>query len=190
MLNEILLFLKNKLNEHLRLMGKNTDTQEDQVVFPTGQSGENLSFKLGAISMMLINLEQENALRPPNLYERRQPDGSTQKVQPEIRMNIYLLIAAHYQQYEDSLRNLSGIIQYFQNHRLFTHQDAPQLPVNVDQLIVELHTPSFTEQSQIWGALRQPYRPSVVYRVKMAVFQDENAKAAPEISETSMGFIQ
>jgi hypothetical protein len=93
---------------------------------------------------------------------------------------------AHYQQYEDSLRNLSAIIQYFQNHRLFTQQDAPELSENIEQLVVELVTLSFSEQNEVWGSLRLPYHPSVLYKVKMIVFQDEAPREMPEITEKAI----
>lgn len=183
MLNDVLGFLKGRLNAHLRLGGKADDAQEDPVVFPVGQGTDTLNFKLGAISAMIINLEQESVLRAPDLYARTLPNGVVQQVQPEIRLNMYVLFVAHYQQYEDSLRRLSAIIQYFQNHRLFTPQDAPELSDRIEQLVVELVTLSFSEQNEIWGALRVPYRPSLLYRVKMVVFHDQAPRETAEIKE-------
>ncbi len=186
MLNDVLIFLKNRLNAHLSRGGKTDDAQEDQVVFLVGQSIDTLNFKLGAISAIMINFEQENTLRPPDLYARTLSNGTIQKVQPEIRLNLYVLFVAHYQQYEDSLRNLSTIIQYFQSHRLFTHQEAPELSEKIEQLAVELVTLSFSEQNEVWGSLRLPYHPSVLYKVKMAVFQDEFPKEMPEITDKAI----
>ena len=186
MINDVLVFLKNSLNAYLSLGGPPHDPQEDQVTFLVGQNMDSLNFKLGTVSVIMINLEQENALRPPDLYTRTLPDGTAQKVQPEIRLNLYVLFAAHYQQYDDSLRNLSAIIQYFQNHRVFSHHDAPTLSENIEQLVVELVTLSFSEQNEVWGSLRLPYHPSILYKVKMVVFHDEDAKTMPAIEEKVM----
>jgi hypothetical protein len=186
MINDVLTFLKNNLNAHMSAGGKPSDAQEDQVVFLVGQNMDSLNFKLGAISVIMINLEQENVLRAPDLYTRTMPDGTVQKVQPEIRLNLYVLFVAHYQQYEDSLRNLSAIIQYFQNHRVFGQHDSPELSDNIDQLVVELATQSFSEQNEVWGSLRLPYHPSVLYKVKMIVFQDEAAKDMPAITDKTI----
>lgn len=186
MINDILLFLKNKLNAYLSLGGKPEDSQEDQVVFLDRQTTDGISFKLGAVTTLLINLEQENILRAPDLYARTLADGTVQKVQPEIRLNMYVLFVAHYQQYEDALRNLSSIIQYFQNHRLFSHHDAPELSENIEQLVVELVTMSFAEQNEVWGSLRVHYHPSVLYKVKMVVFQDEAAREMPAVTDKTI----
>jgi len=186
MLNDILTFLKNSLNSYLSSGVVHVGAQEDQVNFVNGESMEPLSFKLNALSLLLINLEQENVLHPPNIYERALTDGSVKKVHPEIRLNLYVLFVSHYAQYEDSLRNLSQVIGYFQNHRVFTHQNSPQLSENIDQLIVELKTLSLSEQKEIWDYLHLPYHPSALYRVKMAVFRDDAARAMPAITEISI----
>ena len=183
MINETLVFLKNSLNTLLSSGGKPHDPQEDQVVFPVGQNMESLNLKLGAVSIVLINLEQENVLRAPDLYLRTLPDGTVQKVQPEIRLNLYVLFVAHYQQYEDSLRNLSAIIQYFQDHRLITQHDSPELNENIEQLVIELVTLSFSELNEVWSSLRLSYHPSALYRVKMVVFQAEAATGMPAVEE-------
>jgi Pvc16 N-terminal domain len=184
MLNDVLVFLKNRLNMQLSLGMNPDDSQEDQVVFPLGQTTDSLNFKLGAVSILLANLEQENTLRPPDLYMRAQPDGTTQRVQPEIRLNLYVLFVANYQQYEDALSNLSAVIQYFQNQRLFTHQNTPELSDNIEQLVIELITQSFSELNEVWGALRLPYQPSLLYKVKMVVYQGDVADGTPaEIGE-------
>ena len=184
MLYDVILFLKNALNSYLKLGGSPQDSQEDPVVFPDRQASDGVSFKLGAISILLLNLEQESILRPPDLYTKAMPDGSVRRVQPEIKLNLYVLFVANYQQYDDSLRNLSSIIQYFQSHRLFTQLDTPELGDNIEQLVVELVTLSFSEQNEIWGALRAHYKPSILYKVKMVVFQDQAPKEMQGITET------
>lgn len=190
MINETLVFLKNSLNAHLNSGGKPHDPQEDQVVFLVGQNTDSLSFKLGAISILLINVEQENVLHAPNLYQRTLPSGKVQKVQPEIRLNLYVLFVAHYQQYEDSLRNLSAIVQYFQNHRLITEYDSPTLDESIEQLVIELHTLSFSEQNELWGSLRAHYHPSILYKIKTLVFEDQAAMGIPTMEERNYRFSQ
>src|SRR5205085_10678589 len=91
MISEVLVLLKNLLNAHLSLGQSPTESQEDRVVFLDGQSMDPLSFKLGAVSVLLINVEEENVLRAPDLYSRVSSDGTRQKANPEIRLNLYVL---------------------------------------------------------------------------------------------------
>ncbi|MEN9866777.1 MAG: hypothetical protein RL748_2367 [Pseudomonadota bacterium] len=184
MINAVLSFLKSTLNNHLRVSGVVHDTQEDQVIFPPGTNTDTLDLKLGAVSLLLVRLEQEKVLRAPDLYRRILPDGSTQVAEPEIRLELYVLFAARYPQYEDSLRNLSAIISYFQHHRVITHDTAPELGENIQQLVLEMVTLSFAEQNEIWGSLRLHYQPSALYKVKMIVYQaDARPSAASPVSD-------
>lgn len=186
MINHVMAFLKNKLNVELGSGGNAHDAREDQVVFPVGQASDSFNLRLGAVSAILINLEQDHILRAPDPYTQVLPSGAVRKVRPEIKLNIYVLFAAHYQQYEDSLLNISSVIRYFQTHQLFTHENSPELSDQIDRLAVELITLSFSDQNEIWGSLRLPYHPSVLYRVKMIVFRDPEPSEPPVIEDASI----
>jgi hypothetical protein len=183
MLNEVLTFLKSSLNDHLRVKGTSHEPQEDQVVFLAGSSADSLGLKLGTVSALLVRIEQEKVLRAADLYQRTMPDGTIQNAAPEIRLELFVLFVAHYSQYEDALRKLSAIIAYFQDHRLITAESAPDLSENIQQLVIELVTLTFAEQNEIWGSLRLPYHPSVLYKVKMVVFRADAKAATAAVSE-------
>jgi hypothetical protein len=183
MIDDVLVFLKNRLNAHLKAVQELDGSAEDQVVFLDGQKMDPLKFQLGAVSVLLINVEEENTLRSPDLYSQRTADGNHQRVQPEIRLNLFILFVAHFRKYEDSLRYLSYIIRYFQKQRLLNHENSADLSERIDQLIMELITLPFSEQNEVWSALRVPYHPSALYKVKMVVFQDEEAETLPQVDE-------
>ena len=190
MINEVLIFLKRQLNDYLK-SGLNPDESlEDPVVFIDGQDMEPLKFKLGAVSVLLINIEEENTLRTPNPYIRTGPTGESQRVNPEIRLYLYVLFVAHCKLYEDSLRYLSLIIRYFQTHRYIDHLSAPGLSEGIEQLVVELTTLPFSEQNEVWNSLRVTYHPSVLYKVKLVVFRDEDVTVVGDVSEKTLGFSQ
>jgi hypothetical protein len=185
MIHDVLLFLRKHLNAYLRTQagGNLEDSGEDKVVFLDGEQMDPVSFKLGAVSVLLINMQEDSTLRAPDLYSRVLPNGARQQVQPEIKMNLYVLFVARFKQYEDALRYLSLIVHYFQSHRVLNHQNAPELSDDVEQLIIELNTLSFAEQNEVWSALRTTYHPSVLYRVKMVVFRDEETMGVPAVEE-------
>lgn len=183
MIGETLVFLKNRLNDYLKPSGGQDGARPDLVDFVHGENMDPLTFKIGTISVLLINMEEETTLRAPDPFRRISANGTHQNVQPAIRLNLYVLFVARYSQYEDALHALSLIIRYFQNHRLFTHPDAPELSENIERLTIELITLPFAQQNEVWGALRVTYHPSVLYKVKMVVFQDEDAVELPEVGE-------
>jgi hypothetical protein len=183
MIDEALICLKSRLNTFLNAGIMPDEAREEQVVFLEGEHMDPLSFKLGAVSILLINVEEENTLRAPDPYLKPSSNGTNQKVHPEIRLNLYVLFVARFKQYSQSLNHLSQIIRYFQNHRLLDHHTAPELSENIDKLVIELVTLPFSEQNEVWNALRVTYHPSVLYKVKMVVFRDDEAVRMPELKE-------
>ena len=188
MISEVLIFLKNHLNAHLNVSSvlSSGESTEDRVVFLDGEKMDPVTFKLGAISALLINVEQENTLRSPDPYTAVSADGTQRKVQPDIRLNLYVLFVARFKQYEQGLSYLSRIIQHFQNHRVFDNHNAPELNENVERLVIELVTLPFSEQNELWNSLRTTYHPSVLYKVKMVTLRDEEAMPTAEIKESTL----
>jgi hypothetical protein len=186
MINDALVFLKNRLNAHLKLGLDPSESLEDLVVFLDGGSSEPVAFKLGAVTVLLINVEEENTLRGADRYVQQMPDGKQRKVSPEIRLNLRVLFVARFKQYEDSLSYLSKIIQFFQAHHILDHQNSPGLSPAIERLVTELVTMPLSEQNDIWSALRAPYQPSVYYKVNMVVFRSEPEPEKPAIEEQSV----
>jgi hypothetical protein len=182
MIDDAIIFLRNELNRSLRRLS-GTGASEDKVEFVSGDQMDPISFKSEAVSVLLINVEEENTLRGPDLYAGVDANGVRQKVRPEIRLNLLLLFVAEFKEYAHSLSYLSAVIRYFQIDGVFNRQNAPELSERIDKLTVELVTLPFSEQSLIWGVLRTTYRPSVLYRVKTIVFKDKGGLPLPRVKE-------
>ena len=185
MIGEVLTFLRGRLNGYIsvRLGVVPGESNPDRVVLLDGEKMDPIEFPLGAVTALLINIEQEKLQPAPDPYYRMLADGKSERVHPEIRMNLYVLFVAHFKQYEQGLSYLSLIIQYFQNHRLLSHDNAPELSDRIEKLTLELVTLPFSEQNEVWNALRTTYHPSVMYRVRMVVFEDDESISGPPIGE-------
>ena len=188
MLNDALIFLKKHLNHQLSPSTGLTDTtsQEEIVVFLDGEKTDPISFKVGAVTALLINVEEENSLSSPDRYKSVTASGDNLMVKPEIRLNLFVLFVARFKQYELSLSYLSDIIQYFQGHYVFDHHNAPDLNEDIEKLVLELVTLPFSEQNELWNALRTTYLPSVLYKVKMIVFRDTDSRRPHEVVEKTL----
>ena len=183
MISNALVFLKNQLNAHLRVGHMLDAPIDDRVVFLDGERTDPVTFKAGAVTALLINIEEETALRPPDRFSSVTENGTREQVQPEIRLNLYVLFVARFKKYEEGLAHLSEIIQYFMGHRQFDAATSPELGEDLERLVVELVTMPFSEQNEVWNALRTTYLPSVLYRVKMVVFRDSQAARAAPITQ-------
>lgn len=162
------------------------DPSGDKVVFLDGDQLEPLTFKLGAVSELLINVEEERVLRHADPYMRKAEDGTIQRVQPDIRLILYVLFVARFKQYEAAWHHLSTIIEHFQTVRMFEKESAPGLPDGVEKLVLELVTLSFAEQNEVWNALRITHHPSILYRVKLLALRDRMPEARPQLDESEI----
>jgi len=183
MIDDALIFLKNRLNTHIKSILSEDQALEDQVVFLEGQQADTITFKQGAVSLLLINLEQETSVRSPDPYVRYTEDGKPESIFPDIYINLYILFVARYKQYESALRYLSEIIQYFQYNRLFTVEATPELGERIGKLTMELNTLPLSEQNDIWSALRVSYLPSAYYKVRMLVYSNPTAEGLAQVKE-------
>ena len=191
MIADALDFLKASLNA--ALPRDPTGAPAEELFVYAGTSKEDaVSFRADAVSILLVRIEEEKTLRPPDLYSANGAPGEPpRRVEPEIRMNLYVLFVARFgDNYGEALRRLSALIGYFQKHRLFNAENAPTLSPGIHQLWMELVTMSFSEQSELWGSLRAAYHPSAMYRVKAVAFADEAGEALPQVKTISRTVVQ
>ncbi|XXX71807.1 DUF4255 domain-containing protein [Sorangium sp. So ce134] len=185
MISELLVLLRNTVNEHLTASSGWRGPVPDQgpVAFIDSEAADSLELKLGAVTLLLVNLEEDHTLRPADPFRLTLPDGTTQRVQPAIQMNAYVLFAARFKEYEQGLRCISMILQFFQGRRVLDHENTPALSGRIERLTMELLTLPLSELNQLWGVLRSAYQPSLLYKVRMVVFQEEDGLGAPQITE-------
>jgi uncharacterized protein DUF4255 len=190
MIAEAIKFLRDRLNKALPRDASGGAVVDLFVYVGTGKD-DSVSFKPDAVSILLVMVEEDATLRPPDLYARVSSVGVHQKVEPEIRMNLCVLFVARFpDDYSQSPHHLSRVIGYFQHHRVFNHENSPDLQEDISQLVLELLTPSFSEQNEIWGALRAAYQPNALYKVKMIVFQDEDGQPLTAVKEFIQTIVQ
>ena len=188
MIGAVIVLLKDLLNDYLKTQAGTgpEESQEDRVVFLDGERLDEVAFKSGAITAILVNLEEESTLRSADLYRGMNEQGEITDIFPEIRLNLYVLFVARFKQYDKGLQHLSSIISFFRAHRVLDHRNAPALDGSIDRLAIELITLPFSEQNEVWSSLRTAYHPSVLYRVKLLAFRDEGAPAASEVQDVAI----
>lgn len=171
------MFLRDELNR--RLAGP-SDGEEAPVVFLDGYELNEPSFKQGAVTQLLFNVQEEREMRQADRYLRRivqpgEPDIIA-RTMPEIRLFMHLLFIARYKDYQTSWDRLSQIIQHFQSTPVYRRPAVEGMPTDVDKLILELIPLDFSQQNDIWNALRVSHHPCLHYRVRLIVFRDQAAE--------------
>jgi len=138
----------------------------------TNESNQKSSF-LNAIS--LINVEEEKVFKTQQqlIIKNKEKKFFTRK-EPDVKLNLFILISSYNKNYEDALKFLSKVIGFFQQQNVFQREQEGKvfyddLPETCDRLIVELYNVAFEQQNQIWASLSTGYVPSVVYKVKTLI---------------------
>ena len=176
-------FLRGRLNAAMPRDAAGASA-EDLFVYAGANGEEAVTFPANAVSLILVRLEEDPTHRRPDQYLQVTPDGVRKRSEPDIRLNMFVLVVARFpEDYRLSLHHLSRVVGYFQNHRVFNRENSPELHERIPQLMMELVTLSFAEQNEIWSALRVSYQPSALYRVRMVVFSDEEARPVAATKE-------
>lgn len=188
MIGDVLNFFRKHLDERLRIArgGSQDDAAGDRVVFVDGDKMEPISFTLGAVSLLVINVEEERILRSADPRARVAEDGTRQRVQPDIRLVLYLLFVSRFKKYDVAWDHLSAILEHLQSTPVFEPASAPELPAGVEKLIVELVTLGFAEQNEVWNALRTTAHPALLYRVKLLAYRDRLPSQAAAIDDVQL----
>ena len=188
MIEHVLSFLKEQLNSYIRVK---TGAQDFEVVSLQERNQKEVSFQNDAITILLVNLEEDYTFRSGAAYDRMPNQGGNSQKNPNIYLNLYVLFAANFKDYNQSLQFLSLIIKFFQSHRLFNHHNSPTLNSEVEKLTLELVNLPFTEQREVWAGLGMSYMPSAIYKVRMVVFTDaDTVEVGSDITESELITLQ
>jgi hypothetical protein len=138
------------------------------------------------IGVALINIEEERILKS-HLPESTLVNGRNVNLQPELKINLHVLVAANFTRYEEALKYLSFVFTYFQAHPSFRQEEYPGLDSRISRLTAELQSLGYEQLNQIWGFVGAKQLPSAIYKVRMVAMQDREPMAlAPPITAMAL----
>lgn len=184
MLSSLLTVLRDAVNEYLAAAAgwDGAQTEHGQVVFLESDKLDLIEFKLGSITLLLVNLAQEHAMRPADPHRVMLSDGTVMRASPPIHLSVDVMFVARFKEYRQSLRSLSLILKFLQAQRCFDHESAPALSPEIEKVTIELLTPPLQEQQNLWSLLKSAYQPSLIYRLRMLVVQDAGELRVPPVT--------
>jgi hypothetical protein len=184
MIDAALSFLSDELNEYLKIKSSDPDTTRiilSNVAISSG-AGSGVGIPDNHLGMSLINIEEERVFKDQRTAFINS-DGLTEHMNPDLRLNLYILISANYQDsiasdssedYKEGLKQLSYVISFFQSKNVFTNDNSPTLAdSSIQKLIIELYSYNFEQLNNFWSVLGTHYLPSVLYKVRVITFQEQ-----------------
>lgn len=168
MLDTALKFLRDELRSYIIARTGSTlvDVKLSKVVDELGK----YAFLEETIGLSLINLEEERTMKEQ--LPKYNPNDSYLVREPELRLNLYIMLAANFRQYDQALMYLSYVLTYFQSHPVFTSDKYPALDARIGKLVLELQSVTYEQLNQIWASVGGKQLPCMIYKVRMVVLQD------------------
>jgi len=172
MIFEVLKIIAGEVNQYFSELEMD-DSQvilENVAMIDSQQEGaEALSNK---VILSMINLREEITLKnfPNHIKEGERVSYKN----PKVNLNLFLIFCANRTVYKKSLNDLSKILEYFQNKKVFTQsnttfdRDLDEMSAIRDfRFTMELFTPTFEELNYIWGTLGGRQFPSIFYKLNL-----------------------
>ncbi len=159
------------INEYLKSIPELDVSSEKGIILKhlVNDKGE-LEQQGKSLLLSLVNIEEERVVKSQSYNVSY--NSTSNKQNPEIRLNLFILISANFTDYKTALQYLSGAIKFFQSKNVFTPENTPALDTQVHKLIVELHSLNFEQQNHLWGSLGISYIPSIVYKIRLISIQE------------------
>lgn len=184
MLDVALKFLQDQVTGYLKVRAAPT-TIEAKMSALVNDAGK-YAFAQDQIAATVINLEEERTFKA-QLPEYTYVNGQHVVLEPELKLNLYVMFAANFQVYGEALKFLSHVLTFFQSHSIFTSEEYPALDPRIEKLTVEMQSLTFEQLNQIWAYIGGKQLPSMVYKVRMVILQDEVPTAVqPPITTLNM----
>ena len=187
MIEKSLETLKKVIQNYLVLLPELNITSEEVVVLSSVTKADgSVAIPDSSLGITLVRVEEERVVKSQNSVSINS-NGQVAKINPEIKLNLFVLVSANYSNYETGLKYLSAVLKCFQGNNVFTPANTPGMDPSLQKLIVELYTLNFEEQNHLWGSLGAKYIPSLLYRVRLLTVQESQAlKEEPLIKKVGI----
>lgn len=170
MLDIGLSFLKDEINTYL-LAKTGSDSVKVSLSAIVDDQGK-YAFDKESLALTVINIEEERIFKS-HLPEHVYVNGQHVVSEPELKINLMVMFAAHFTYYDQALKYLAHVLTFFQSHPYFTVDHYPHLDPRIVKLTTELQSLGFEQMNQVWAYLGGKYLPSVVFKIRLLALRDE-----------------
>lgn len=173
-IEQSLTFIQKQLDFYLKQQAGENDNTEKVYLSNILQPNGEVALASDSVGITLVNIEEEKSRKAQRPYLKQ--ENGYRKHNPEIRLNLFLLIVARFGKYDEALKAISHVIGFFQSRNVFDQARYPSLDNAIEKLVFDLQTMSFEQMNHLWGSLGAKYMPSVLYKMRVLVVEDEEIK--------------
>lgn len=171
MIDKAMNFIVGEINNLLSTRFQSNEKMAvlSSVANPDGTLPQGIENK---IVLSLINVEREASANGSSWPMRQLQEGFG-RVSPPLGLNLLVLVTASFSgNYGEALKVLSNVVGFFQSKPSFNAQSSAAFPPDLEKLSLELVNLSIHELNNVWSILGAKYMPSIAYKVRMLVVQE------------------
>ena len=135
-----------------------------------------------AVSMTVIRIENDRENMSNGGGRRAGQNSNVLILNQPVRLNVYVLFAAHFKDYIESLKFISYVIAFFQTKSLFNQENTPNLPDYQQDIKVHLIDQNVEELNRIWGMIGGDFSPCVLYRLRSVTVDEREIQATGAVA--------
>lgn len=166
MVQTILRGIADKVNTYLMEQSSSFSLIIGDIAQRDKDNGFNAPIGANNLVLTLMNIEEESILK--NNTPKEYIGSTVQERNPVLYLNLYLLFSANFEQYEEALKHITYVLEFFQ-----VNKDTFNVNVGSDVIGVKchLHNINFENLHNVWMVFGGHYLPSVIYKLKIVTIQ-------------------
>ena len=190
-LENIKVFLENKMK------GTNYQNKVSVKLDSVSKDGDN-----DGLYLSLLRIEEETSLKPQTVY-RYQDNRAVGKVtNPDICLNLYVLVSAYTKDYGTGLSLISDVIYWINTIDRKTSDSKETIGTNlldsdvksyksnvpsINELSIELQSLNMEQNNSMWQTIGTRIVPAVLYKIRMLTIAEPSKEMQPVYKvETSL----
>ncbi len=183
MIGQTLELIRKEVNDYIDTKLGGTAAENRVVLTSFVDETGNIAIPSDTVGLSLLNIEEEKILKTARLTPLQYSEQNTQLANPPINLNLQLMFATNFTNYEESLKHISFIISCFQTRPVFDVDNTPSIQfLETKKLVFELNTLGLEQQHYIWSMIGLRYMPSIIFKVKMLSIDEQDvAHEVPNI---------
>lgn len=184
MIDRIMSVIKTEAQVFVNRKIKNSGSEDKIRLSPIKATQGKASSEENYVSMSLIRIEndRENMSFSP-VPRFQESDDSVAYYNQPLKLNLYILFAANFNKYLESLKFISYIIAFFQSKHVFTPVNTPNMDADLGKVVLNLCNQTMEEQNQMWGMLGGDFFPSVLYKLRLIIIDEQHIKKTGTVSD-------
>ena len=140
------------------------------------------------VLISLIHIEEERNVKAQGLQYYHKESGELASKNPEIVLNLYILVSSQSKDYKTALTYISQVIGIFQANNTFGNKEIykKEKKDGIQKLTLDLHPLTFEQNNSLWQTLGATMTPSVIYKVRTIVIQESKEETPDIVQEAKM----